>query len=1233
MTERTADPFAGLFDQEDPNDPFAGVFSEEPQAQPEELAKPVAGLPHYMQPGLSPADRVAGLLLNATMGPLAQVPFGEKIINAIHPDLLNPVELMSYGETNKELQPLSPQPRDITNPVVKFFDNFQRGQYFSIKFQDVLLQEGLDGLGKAFREGASEAWTRETRPRGADLIRKYKPEFARQNPIATQTLGFLDDVILDPLNLASFLPLRRLSVPLGRGVAMLTKGGEKILQSEFTRSARLWAETLEQGFDAIKIGIVPKVEQANEVIDLLKKGSLDDAETAFTALKNEATTKSTFFMGDALDTDLAKFTQYKSKIPVLARESADKKVAYMIEHGAKHLKETPGIFLGPSGHEWKVPGSGELFDKLGWPVRELKEYFSGIPVIKKVATAVSDFEVTPKVMGRDETTGRFTGITGGKLQRIHREVLDRRSDYVNAVDEDERDIAKLVFNMGKDFNKDEATQLGRIVHSISDATEMEKKRLGRALTNEEVERIRNLPFDNATPKEKALVTRFYDEMNRQGEMEMEAGLLDDMLPNYAPRLYDIYSDPSKMKIYRQWKKDPGLSSYLSAAEHREFQFLQDAEAAGFKPDYNLLNMLAVRLIQGRRALRREDYKQFLNSHYVVKSEKELPIAIQKDLGYLGDMNFSLAGGSDLMRGIFKVFDHVNNIFRFSAVPARVATAFKQGAVQNPMQEYLKYGLHAFRALDPRMFIPTLAMIWRHHGFIGDKLANRISNVGLDALRFTMRSPLNKGYDSEMLYQEAKALGRFVDVSVTGDYESNVIRELKQHQKNYQLGFKNESLMGAVSFFKDMANVTKWPSYMEEFAHIFTWLNGIMLGHGTRESSRMTEHALFNYKHGLKEVERQVIRRFFRPFFSFERFATTFLADTLLKRPARIANVKKLAENFFDGWNAFKGGQTLTPEQQAIVGAEAPYLLEQPFTLEGFDEHERAVFKRFTNFTPIELAEGLEVDKNGNIDPVKSMQRFFFASVAPLIRIPLEVLSNKKWFTGSPIAGKAWETKRKGDPTRKGARLGAEIEPEELLTAMATSLFTKQLGAPAAIGQIAANKNPLEPIFSAMTPDELKDWIKDKLAWREEINPVTGKRDVFINPWIAYALMDTIYPNMRTFIRMEDEDWTPTERLQYLLYGVGTTKKDLDQMEKFKNQKDRYERLRLQKMIRELNRSGQPNEAEEAQQELNNLLGILADDADLREAQAADPFAGTFTPEELEKGKAEDPFAGLFEGGN
>lgn len=1137
------------------NDPYADLLVDEQDPYSSALA-PIPPPPEL--PGRSFFDE----LLETGIGTIenAILPFRSVIEKGAGIDLPGVADIFSYGEKSTE-PPSTPAQREPHGFVGKSLDILQRTQFFSAKFADELLDQGVAGAGNALIEAYGELVSPKERLRYADLIRKYAPEFAEANPFTTQLLGFGGDVNFDPLTYMDFLG-GFIKMPLGAKSIMLNKRGLKALETQQVLALKTIENTRRVAEAALSGRLMKEDARFLDIaLESIGKGDLAAADQAIDIISRQRFGNSLPAGVDLIDLTKHKLSKLELTPVNTARESAEKTLAKIYEAGARDIEARPGIYFKiPFGDYLKIPLSDKAFDAARTALKPLKEWAQENRIMQQIAMSQS----------------RNHEIINGKLMPLHREVLDMRSDLFAHLDELDHEIPKTTWHLFRELKPDSRKKILDLAYKIDDASRLEEGRLGRKFTESEALQVRDRHIQTAMldSKETATLSKFMNDQYRQGVAEAEAGLLDDVISNYNYRVYE------KTRWYHKWlgakqaaaKRPAGLSTYLGPSEAREYLTTADAEAAGLRLTNDAMKVYALRMLQGKRALARQQYKEGLKAFYGVDSVEKLSPQLQKDLAYIGDYNFSAMGSNEAWLGFVRAFDKVNQAFRFAAVPLRPYFAAKQLAAQNPLQSYLGNGVRAFKMFDPRVAAPAAALLWRHHGYVGEQMLPKLANIPLKMAQFTARTGLGKPYDMEELYTLAKQNGMFKQaVGISGDYERSIEKEMRDYQWDRWLALGNNAREGAVKVFREMSNFTNWGSFAEEYSNLSTWLNGIMLGHSAAGAAKVTNDVLFDYKHGLTETNRQIVRRFMRPFFSWERFATELLGKTFFKNPGRISNVNKLVQNFFEGWNKYHGGETLTDSERRV----GDYMIEQPSAFEGFDENMKAVFRVFNSYSPLDIGHGMFVDSaTKQLDIGKTMQRWLVAGGAPMWKIGLEEMMNKNFFTDRVI--------RK----RPGAKIGQNITPDELLDSIATGAGFAGGPIPAMIASFGARL--------ATSSDKAKDAIKIALSWEEIPDPVTGKNDVYINPWMAHVMLG-MFPGLKSFIRLEDEAQTPRERVIELFTGIKTTKIDLGKSYNARMAKQEYAISELEREINRLRNMGAFNSAEVAQKELDELLRLIAED--------------------------------------
>lgn len=126
------------------------------------------------------------------------------------------------------------------SPILNFIS---RPSFGSAKFADTLLSDGkgiLDALGAGIAETFAGTYfnpdQKQERPSYSDVINHQFPEFAKDNPIATQVLGFIGDIALDP---TTYIGTGIVKSGVKLGSKVLTRSAEEVLAKGLTSTSRI----------------------------------------------------------------------------------------------------------------------------------------------------------------------------------------------------------------------------------------------------------------------------------------------------------------------------------------------------------------------------------------------------------------------------------------------------------------------------------------------------------------------------------------------------------------------------------------------------------------------------------------------------------------------------------------------------------------------------------------------------------------------------------------------------------------------------------------------------------------------------------------------------------------------------------------------------------------------------------------------------------------------------------
>lgn len=1055
----------------------------------------------------------------------------------------------------------------------KVFDFISRGQYASAKFADVLAKEGIDSWVKALNAGFQEALHPSDRLSYRDVIKHNKLARGAKPQPADDLIGFAADIALDPLSWLTFGTGKSVQI-VGKGKRVaLSASGEKvrrILVEEAIKKPRLETITLE-GITSKPISFTPKtefIEPTRLRVDgkLLKEkigGKMMDAQTA----RNRPAM--VVDSGNAPIESLRKGNVSEvlaepkaNRSPIRIREQVDDLI---VDLAGTHLELLTSPGIGVKFPMFKTQGTG----------------ISPVTVKSKNVITVRGMNALANKMGLDATRDIFLQTKFGQFVRqsweksaptrtaaarilnrdagLPDEYIGLRKQYEaveNQIEERVIDSAKELF-FGLD--KKAREKIGRVAARISDESNRAARLAKRNLTPRELSALRGrvLIGEDLSKRELQAYARFSQDYKELGELEQAAGLLTYLGQNYSPRLYKHMKDSDAFILYQKHARNR-MSTFLSAEEKRAFLDIDDARAAGFAPEFDAAILYTARKIAGQKALANRMFND--NVEVLFGGKSKIPRFVQEDIRFMGDGIYP-PGMSSASRAIAKFYDRSLKIFKTTATVARPSFGQRQ-IVSNFLQNYLESGTKAFGVFDPRSMTDAALLM-----------------QGKPA-KFGITSALGDHYNGDELLQLVHENDVLRGTSLGGIEKTKrrIDKELRAQNIALKLTGNNEAAAGKALFARGMANYLQWPSVVEDFSRLQMFINGLRIGHSPKAALSITDNALFNYTQGLSEIEARWIRRGV-PFYSYQRFAIPLVARSIVQNPGRaalFAKTKGAAESFWEAWNKREGGDRLSPAEQNVIPG---YLLEQPAYFQEFDPELQAVFRTFNNFTPFDIMGGVGLDEKGNFDPKETILRGALSQLAPLLKMPFEYALKQEFFTGRSL--------------EKERRLG-DVDPDAFIKNTTTAMGAAYGGAFfAGIGRlvgVAANE---------MTSDETKeDILKRALGWQDGRDPDTGERTVFINPYTAWAISNT-FPLFSEVVRQSRTHEPMFDRWLSLMGGIQTFRVDLNKSQRFKLIQRRKEFDELRAKLRRSLRFELPDSADQAEQDLDELLLLMREDDFIR----------------------------------
>lgn len=844
--------------------------------------------------------------------------------------------------------------------------------------------------------------------------------------------------------------------------------------------------------------------------------------------------------GDKLFKQVLKRQQAKGLTGEAARESADKVFSRIVtnENWSDVLTASGGIkFAGKTiGGKYQ----GKLYDfvstQLG--LKGLKSALADIPA----ATAL-----------------RKTFLRNADLPEEYVQVRKHLEAELHFVDEA---VAQETVSLFRGLGKESFERLGRAASEIDEATKTASKAKGTPLTVEEARRIADEYLLTAGIEGKEFTA--FSQMRRRyqeiGDIEQHAGLLSRMLLNYSPKAYDVIHDAKGFTGLRRKLRNKA-STKFGPAEHRTVKNM--AEAPG-----DLIQDAAVlyasRVMEHRRALARKNFDDAVGKIF---PDGKIPRTVREDITYVGEGLYS-KGVSETANGYLRLYDGMMSIFRKAATVLRPSFGARQ-LVGNSMQTFLEMGAKAYGAFDPRTIQDAMLILNGKSGSFGIK-----SNLG----------HYYSGNDVKKLAQEFGIIrGTSIDGVTTGPtglrMARGLSRQINQANKLKKIAGSQKGAEGLQKFMHGVTKYTSWPAKIEDMARVSTFMNGLRLGHSPTAAARITDNALFDYLNGLSAIEQRVIRRLV-PFYSYQRFAVPLITRAAVNAPGRIINPLKAADTLFSAWSSIASGDQLNESERAAIPG---WLLEQPAAFERLDEKQRAVFRTFNNFTPLDTFGFVSTNETGDdMDIQQTILQGGLAQLTPFIKVPLEFAVRKDFFTGRALPENMRGARRKLGP----------VNPDIVLRHLASIAGSQMVGNPAAG---AAGGAAVAELVNSLPGNPSEAVLKTALGWEEGVDPKTGERAVWVNPFLMQTLVSS-NPALLDAFKLGRTDRSPLERTMQFLFGVGTAEVDLKQQKQFKLKSLQSKQKDLVYEIRKAEREQRPNDLDRAIEDLKEFQIMLKEEA-------------------------------------
>lgn len=757
------------------------------------------------------------------------------------------------------------------------------------------------------------------------------------------------------------------------------------------------------------------------------------------------------------------------------------------------------------------------------------------------------------------------------LDEVPKEFWEHYDSISNTLDSSVDVGVRLAKQLVK-LPEERRTVIGKLMADIRDESALLEEGL-IPLSNKEAQLVRSKMIAAAkiTPEETAIVSQLFQNYNKMAELELRAKLLNDTVTNYSPRKWQLIKDGTEFNdiIREQGNK---LSTGMSSSKQTKYKTLAEGVAEGNVPELDAAVLYAQRLISHREKMAVAHFNEGVrtvfglskqakkltpsgfrainisNQPLTDKELSQLPKVVQSNMRMLGDSIYP-HGMNDELKYVLDGLEKLNSWWKKPAYSWKIASGPRQ-AITNPMQASLVQGVKVFKVFDARVFADA-GLIFFDRGKQTKTLPDFIRNFftkyapSADDAILAQRMALDKVVGVERLndfstnFKKVTALGQEYEGKFLADWaqQNGVMKGFDQtgdaiKTKVERALARNTDSIASVA--GELARFWKWPAIVEDYNRMAVWLNGISIGHSPAESLKMVNKTLFDYSHGLSYMEKNVIRKII-PFYTYQRFAIPLVLKSAITKPGNILTGQKflgLLEKLVTDKT-----ESLSPSEQESI---APYVLEQPKLYTGFDKDGKANFNILNNMTPLDSLNLLVYDKNNELDWKRTMEKVVLAQVTPFIKVPLELIEDKNFFTGQTLD--------------KARRLG-DINDSTL---------------------------------SIVIPDRMKELM----GWDNRIHPITGKQTVYVTPWLAHTATSFVPVLKQYVIDPSEEGNTPLENAMALILGTQKVKMDLKEQSEFKALSDRKDVKEMRAKIRTAYAQGSTKDFERYKKDLQDLIQAI-----------------------------------------
>jgi hypothetical protein len=718
----------------------------------------------------------------------------------------------------------------------------------------------------------------------------------------------------------------------------------------------------------------------------------------------------------------------------------------------------------------------------------LGEQLNRIKQIPQVGKAIGvfsrDFELSPAV------------------REISDELFNRRQIA-------ERDALLSIRDAIRDVEPARREAVLGIPLKVEETIRTAEEQLGRRLTSAEETSIlrRELAQQNLKPAEIAALAKNNQVLSEIKQAQQLAGLTEQTIKTYDPKLFELINDPEN---YARLVKEGGRD----AMDFIDLATLEDAANRGLSPNLDALSLQAQKIATERFKIDKKLADELLEARYGTSNlnDAQIPERVKKDYRFYGYGENPLSGRG---KQVLQLIGKVNRGFETAATVARGPAFAIPNLASDLYMSTANLGAKALRAWDPRgaldaalgflEFAPTVLGRSRAALEIPDFIEKAISKftgqTGASSV-LSSRQALAPLLGTERIerYLEKLKLRSALGEELSG---TQLMKEIDRNQiaPNMDVrgeGFKKK-ILSSPSFDPEtvpkvgveLMKFWRWPSMISDYVRMEHYINARRIGMSEKQAAQSVNRALFDYQKALSVDEQTIIKKLL-PLYTFNRLAIPEVLRQAFTKPGNIVTTARFMPVLE---KLVMTGDPLTPAEERIAGDSM--LFKQPRLFLGKGADGDARWLGLGGFVPFDVVNIAQFDDDGSLNLRRSVQQQVLARLTPAIKIPVEVLANRNFFSDRVITQDAGERPQVGSGK---------------------------------LGKVDYLGKYLPPI------------VKDLIGWEPVVNS-NGETTVYVSPYMAHVAMSYL-PAIGTYIRPVEEGQRPWEAAMGFITGAEVRKMDL-----------------------------------------------------------------------------------------